>query len=414
MTTLEAEGPQRTGLTTISREALYDLVWTEPVRMIAQRMGVSDVWLKKCCSKAGIPVPDRGYWAKLRADKTVVRQKLPPRSPGIEADVTIGTDLHPYRWPPNPEAELAALPPTEPAFAEPIEAVSARVDRLLGKVLFVRDFGSAHSLICHLLDEDELRRLKPSGAHYRLRYSDPFFDTPFERRRLRILNSLFLALTKVDYQPWLNDPQARDVGVTVGSQKISFALDHPKARAQANGRVQAPREAYEILRLEIPASEDSWTDDDGGRIEDRLREIVLKLIVAGEVQYRANAQRVYENACRRRAEMERMLAEQRAETARLAREKAVTAEAERRKTLLRMAAGHRDARDIRAFVDAAIEAFGPDTAKEGPAADWTAWALGVADQIDPVGRLRIAEDGTVAEKPVVAPAADSPPNSQGE
>jgi hypothetical protein len=319
---MESDGPQRTGLTTISREELYKLVWTEPVRTIAQRMGVSDVWLKKCCSKADIPVPDRGYWAKLRADKTVVRQKLPPRSPGMATDVTIGTDLHPYRWPPNSEAELAAPPPTEPTFAEPIEAISARVDRSLGKVRFVRDFGSAHSLIRHLLHEDELRRLKPADAHYRLRYSDPFFDTPFERRRLRILNSLFLALTKADYEPWLNDPQARNVGVTVGSQTISFALDHPKTRARANRRVQAPREAYEILHLEISATGGSWTDDDSGRIEDRLREIVLKLIVAGEIQYRANAHSVYENACRRRAEMERKLAEQRVEAARLAREKA--------------------------------------------------------------------------------------------
>jgi hypothetical protein len=165
----------------------------------------------------------------------------------MATDVTIRTDLHPYRWPPDPEAELAAAPPTEPKFAEPIEAISARVDRSLGKVRFARDFGSAHSLIRHLLDEDELRRLKPSDAHYRLCYSAPFFDSPFERRRLRILNSLFLALTKAGYQPWLNEPQVRNVGVTVGSQKILFALDHPKARAQANGRVQAPRDVADSM-----------------------------------------------------------------------------------------------------------------------------------------------------------------------
>jgi hypothetical protein len=97
------------------------------------------------------------------------------------------------------------------------------------------------------------------------------------------LNSLFLALAKAGHQPWLNEPQARNVGVTVGSQRISFALDHPKARTEASGRVQAPREAYEILRLDISATGDSWADDDSARIEDRLREIVVKLIVAGEV-----------------------------------------------------------------------------------------------------------------------------------
>ena len=300
-------------MTTISRQALYDLVWNEPVRTIAERMGVSDVWLKKCCSKADIPVPDRSYWTKLRADKAVVRRKLPPRAPGMPTDVTIGTDLRPHRWPVDPEAELAAPPPTDPQFVEPIEAVTAKVDRSLGKVRLVRDFGTAHSLIRHILDEDELRRLKPSDAPHRPRYGDPFFDTPFERRRLRILNSLFLAMAKAGCQRWLDEPQARNVGVTVGSQKISFALDHPKARTKANGQIQAAREAYEILRLDISATRDSWTDDDGGRIEDRLREIVLKLIVAGEVQYRAKAHLAFENASRRRAELERMLIEQRAQ-----------------------------------------------------------------------------------------------------
>jgi hypothetical protein len=327
----------------------------------------------------------------------------------MATDVTIGTGPRSYPWPPNPEAELAAPPPTEPTFPESIEAVAVRVDQSLGKVRFVRDLGSTHSLIRHLLDEDALRRLKPSDAPYRLRYSEPFIDSPFERRRLRILNNLFLALTKAGHQPWLGE-QARNVGVTVGSQRISFTLDHPRARAQANGQIQTPHEAYEILLLEISATEDSWADDDSGRIEDRLREIVLKLIVAGEVQYRASAHTAYENACRRRAEMERRLAEQCAEAARLAGEKAAKAEAERRRTLLRMAADHRAAQDIRAFVKAAITAFGPEKAEESAAAGWAAWALGVADQIDPVGRLQIIEDGTSIENLEVALEAE--PGSQ--
>ncbi|MEQ1863617.1 MAG: hypothetical protein ABL996_03080 [Micropepsaceae bacterium] len=392
-------------MTTISREALYDLVWADPMRTIAQRMGVSDVWLKKCCAKADIPVPDRGYWAKLRADKKVVRQNLPLRSPGMATEVTIATGVRSYPWPANPENEPATPPPIEPTFPEPIEAVAARVDQSLGRVRFVRDFGSAHSSIRHLLDEDELRRLKPSDAPYRLRYSEPFFDSPFERRRLRILNNLFLALSNASHQPWLGD-QARNVGVTVGSQRVSFTLDHPKARTQATGRIQTPHEAYEILRLEISITGDSWTDDESGRVENRIGEIVLKLIVAGEVQYRANARRAYENAYRRRAEMEHRLTEQRAEEARLAREKTLKAEAERRRTLRRMAADHRAAQDIRAFVKATMAVFDPGKAMEKEATDWVAWALGVADQIDPVGRHQIAEDGTSIEKPAIPPEAE--------
>jgi hypothetical protein len=55
-------------LSTISREALYDLVWAEPVSTIAQRMGVSDVWLKKCCAKTDVP-PAEGCTDYLRASR---------------------------------------------------------------------------------------------------------------------------------------------------------------------------------------------------------------------------------------------------------------------------------------------------------------------------------------------------------
>lgn len=368
------------------------------MRVIAQRMGVSDVWLRKCCVKAGIPVPNRGYWAKLRAGKKVVRQKLPPRPPGMPVEITVGTD--PHRWVRHPEAEVAAPPPVEPTFVESIEALIDRVDRSLGKVRLTRDLGETHSLIREALNEDVLRRLKPRDAPYKIRHSDPLLESPFERRRLQVLNSLFLALTQAGHQPWLKDPQARNVGVTVGSQKVSFTLDHPEATRDANGWVQAPREANEILRLEISATADSWTDDDGGRIEKRLREIVLKLVVAGEVQYRADAHRTYEYACRRRAELQRMLVQRRAVAARLEHEKAAKADAERRQELLKMAADHRTAQDIRAFVSAAAGALDPDSA-----AHWVTWALEVASQIDPVSRLQIADDGTVEARPASLPAA---------
>lgn len=49
------------------REALYELVWTAPVSELAQRIGVSDVGLAKLCRRAAIPLPRRGYWARVEA-----------------------------------------------------------------------------------------------------------------------------------------------------------------------------------------------------------------------------------------------------------------------------------------------------------------------------------------------------------
>lgn len=64
------------------RQQLYDLVWSEPLTLLAPRSGMSDVALAKICKRHGIPLPRRGHWAKLKAGKTSRRFPLPPRALG--------------------------------------------------------------------------------------------------------------------------------------------------------------------------------------------------------------------------------------------------------------------------------------------------------------------------------------------
>lgn len=59
------------------REKLYEEVWAEPVTIVAKRYGVSDVALHKVCKRMNIPVPPRGYWAKLRAGAKLKKTPLP-------------------------------------------------------------------------------------------------------------------------------------------------------------------------------------------------------------------------------------------------------------------------------------------------------------------------------------------------
>lgn len=55
----------------VSRDELHAEVWAEPMTKVAERYGISDVSLKKICSKHRIPTPPRGYWAKRAAGKKV-------------------------------------------------------------------------------------------------------------------------------------------------------------------------------------------------------------------------------------------------------------------------------------------------------------------------------------------------------
>lgn len=62
----------------ISREALYDRVWSTPMSRLAKEFDISDVGLAKSCRKNGIPTPPVGYWAKKAHGKAPARPPLPP------------------------------------------------------------------------------------------------------------------------------------------------------------------------------------------------------------------------------------------------------------------------------------------------------------------------------------------------
>ena len=66
----------------MKREALYNLVWAVPVSKLARQFGLSGRGLAKLCQREEIPVPPRGYWAKLAAGHPVRQTPLPDPVPG--------------------------------------------------------------------------------------------------------------------------------------------------------------------------------------------------------------------------------------------------------------------------------------------------------------------------------------------
>jgi hypothetical protein len=75
--------------TPIDREMLYKEIWSNPVTVVARQYGLSDVGLAKICRNLAIPLPSRGYWAKVKAGKTMKRAPLPP----LEKDANPGVAL---------------------------------------------------------------------------------------------------------------------------------------------------------------------------------------------------------------------------------------------------------------------------------------------------------------------------------
>jgi hypothetical protein len=112
------------------------------MKKLAPRFGISDVALAKACRRAAIPVPERGYWARLQAGKPVITPPLTPRGLGMTDTVTVGE--HPYETQTEFVSRILNEPiPPPPAFPEDLAEVTDRVRKMVRKVTAPRGQWSA-------------------------------------------------------------------------------------------------------------------------------------------------------------------------------------------------------------------------------------------------------------------------------
>lgn len=77
----------------LTRRDLYELAWSKPMQELAKDFGISDVGLAKQLRKLGIPVPGRGYWARVAAGQEPFQPKLPERVGHAESESVIAVEV---------------------------------------------------------------------------------------------------------------------------------------------------------------------------------------------------------------------------------------------------------------------------------------------------------------------------------
>ncbi len=130
---------------TLSREGLYELVWSKPMTELAQDFGLSDVALAKRCRKLGVPVPGRGYWARVAAGQAPRQAALKKRADDVMDYAALTFDA--------PQDETAPIPPDDAAAPNP-------------QRLAVENLELAHS--------DDLRLASPAVKRTALRLKRPW------------------------------------------------------------------------------------------------------------------------------------------------------------------------------------------------------------------------------------------------
>jgi len=379
-----------------TRQQLYDLVWSGPMTALAKSLAISDVGLAKACRRCDIPLPPRGYWAKLNAGKPVVRPTLPLRAPGASDRVTVGQDRPQFFRPTGDKdtADVISAPPQPPVYDETIEAVEARIRQALpAKFRYVRTLDNAHPQIARLLREDDERREAMAKSRYA--FDKPRFESRFEQRRLTFLSNLFMLLARLEVLGSARGPEGRDLGARVGDQYVRFKVEtletlRPRKRSGVGATKKSEPMVIEVEvgRWQHGEREERlfWSDDENGRLEDRLREIGVAIVLTGERQYRKALQFSYDWERRSFDEKVEKMRKAREEAAQREREARMQAEQNQINSLLALVRARREAQQIRAYVDEVLSSTQavPGRAFDGDRDTWAKWARSVANKLDPL------------------------------
>lgn len=412
-----------------TRQELFDLIWSRPIRDIAPEFGISDVAFAKLCRGKGIPLPGRGYWAKVNAGAKVVRDPLPPRGLGVAETIDFHDRSRSGREEEDALFMLEEIPPP-PEFPESLEALAERVRTLLGKVVYVRDLKRTHDVVAKLLDGDVKREEKRAASPYPSYSEQAYFCSPFEQRRLKIVNSLFLALAKLDMAGSARGKNPSEFSVSVlGGTTVSFRLDSPRRRDQHRHDdwrqvSDVRRPASDPLQLSInwyrddePGVRLRWDDSRDAPIEHDMQEIAVGLAVAAEMQVRAAEQHAYAWRLERKKKLieeARRREEEARERDRLRLQRLDKARVEQ---LLDGAMRLRLANDLREYIQVVqqTDAALPDSVPPEEMAQWVAWAMEQVRLIDPIltrAYLMPVEDpGESPEQP--GRAGTTPGTSEG-
>jgi hypothetical protein len=371
----------------ISREELYEQVWSEPMITLAKRFGLSDVGLAKVCRKLNVPRPERGYWVKKKHSKPVVTPPLPPLKDG--------------------EQSVAILVKRETPYTEGCESTVADM-----KIAFEKR-GENHIRVPEMLDvvlhplvaqaQKSLKGVRPGDRGLLQPRAKNCLDIQVGAnsvaRALRIMDALLKALDDRELPVTVKPDEKGSTTVSVLGETLAFGLEESVSRKEREPtpaeRKKSERDPWYSFTFKqydfIPTVMLSlrikdllwvrdvrctWSDGKVQRLENCLNVFIVGLIRAAvakqaERQRREKQEREWEEQRRRREERAARYQEEKARLERLERD----AEAWHKSQMIRTY--------VKAVREDALKKQG-SIAPGSELDQWLAWANQQADRFDPL------------------------------
>lgn len=351
------------GSSTVSRQELYQKIWSTPTTKLAQEFGISDVGLAKVCKRHGIPRPRPGHWAKLAAGKHVtVFPLLPPVDPVLEI-ITI------HRNPDNPQADGEVR-------QVPIIVVSESLSRPHPLVEATRKY-------LRTVEKEYKGVLYPDKTCLCIKVSKSSLT-----RALRIFDAFVKHWVSIGgYVSTIDEyGNSHQTEFRIGSDGVTVELSEEIKRVEVERKSNGGYGGFKdyrydgtgnlVFKLNRYAARSRWGDGKRQKLEDLLGSFSLAL----QQSIKDVRENRFDEECKQRQKVA-------AHAVREKEAKRKELEAIRRKELHDYVQAWKSANEIRAYLADVREKISKETVRienEDVHSRWIDWASWYADSIDPL------------------------------
>ena len=358
----------------LTRETLYEQVWTEPTVRVAKRLGLSGRGLGKLCARYQIPVPPRGWWASKQHGYAVRRIPLPPGT-GTQVEIVFHSgDVQPSHEE-LPEVEREKDPawqitvPDDLAITHPLVKQAAAAVRKASRE-------ARKNEVVRWQDRYQAKLLKPTPGNLDIAVSRSSLA-----RALRIMQALLAAFDRRGFVIRITDKN--ETYVTVMDEPFQIALierlKQVTVKHTYGNRVDLEPSGRLMLRIGASYQNSGSSDSDSRRVEDLLNRFVVNLVRRSYEAKRHRAEHA-ERQERWAIQDEKNRLEQQQRDSDTLRRRRLRASA------LRWAKHQRKV-DFVSAVERRVREGMLDPNERRTAEQWIAWASEQLKLVDPIGEL---------------------------
>ena len=381
----------------VTRQELYDLVWSRPLTHVAKDFGISGSMLGRICKDRNVPRPPRGYWANLKATslKKVGRFVKPVLPNMSESDQSFNSLIHKeYEereaartddFDPDDPDDPVKPPPAPPS--ESLDEFRERIEAIFPVLPMPESITAIHPIAQKLMDYDvTLAALKRRGG-----WDSPNYQDEKGKMCLTWLNVLLHSFEFLGFEPTVR-------GKKNFTFQLSFLRHHKGFVFFVNEHHLPPVQRKVLKRKQSRAYCFRWDQetekyakgDNYYEFEtittDCIKQIVMDVVMYDEKEYRDRIVSNYRwNVERRKNEIERR--EYEIQLAAAKKRKALKRLMASRVELMNEAVANMNSADMIRELIATMQAKADATGSTVKGMKrWIGWATHHANTIDPRNR----------------------------